>query len=517
MEIGFSRRNIGRLVLLGWAVALAWLARRQFSQADAGDTAARTRRLAPGAQYFAVYAGARQVGQLNLSVDTLVDGVRLTELMVMDLPLGDSTGQLARGSEYSLTRSLRLRHFTRTVYGIGEREKLEGNLGADSILALTNTEGPGGAGVRMRLRIPPDAMLPVMLTYRAAFSGQLRAGGRFAAPLLDLGAEGTRQIAVQVTAESTFVVPDSAVWDSVKAEWVPVTADTLRGFRLEHDAGGAPTVSWVDENGALLRQETAGGLTLVRSAFEIVRNNYRSGRVSEHSGWRRLIPGMIALTASGVAPDTLAPEHAFLRGTDSGGTVTGGSRELGGGRQQLQDDTLIVRRYTPPDTIQHDIREARSELGPSWETPVLDEGMTAAASRALAGARTPTDSAEHLTLWVARQIATDAGEVSSATAGPTLRARRGNADGKARLLATLARVSGIPARVVTGVAVLPKGTFGHAWTELWIGGWVAADPTYGHYPASASLVRLAVGQRSNPLDLLPLAASARFLPIRRPL
>ena len=85
MEIGFSRRNIGRLVLLGWAVALAWLARRQFSQGDSADTAARTRRLAPGAQYYAVYAGARQIGQLNLSVDTLVNGVRLTELMVLDL------------------------------------------------------------------------------------------------------------------------------------------------------------------------------------------------------------------------------------------------------------------------------------------------------------------------------------------------------------------------------------------------------------------------------------------------
>jgi hypothetical protein len=511
-----SRRNIGRLVLLGWAVALAWLARRQLSQGDSADTAVRTRRLAPGAQYFAVYAGARQIGQLNLSVDTLIDGVRLTELLVLDLPQGDSTAQLARGSEYALSRSLRLRQFTRTVYGVGQREKLEGTLTEDSILALANSEGPDGARARMRIRIPTDAMLAVMLPYRAAFGGHLHAGGRFEAPLLDLGSARTRSVTVTVTAESTFVVPDSAVWDRTTEEWVPATADTVRGWRLEHDAAGAPTVSWVDETGALLRQETAGGLTLVRSAFEIVRNNYRQARGGQRSEWRRAIPGMIAVSASGASPDTAAAARSFLVLRDTGAAVPGQPKALAGGRQVVQGDTVTVSRATPPDTIQHDSREARYALGPAWDTPVLDPGIAGAASRAVAGARTARDSAERLTLWVAGQVATDASETGAATAGQALRTRRGNADGKARLLATLARAVGIPARVVTGLAVLPKGSFGHAWAELWIGGWVAADPTYGHFPASASLIRLAVGERSHPVDLLPITASARFLPVRRP-
>lgn len=517
MELGLSRRNIGRLVLLGWAVALAWLARRQFSQGDSADTAARTRRLAPGAQYYAVYAGIRQIGQLNLSVDTLVDGVRLTELMVLDLPMGDSTGQLARGSEYSLSRSLRLRHFTRTVYGVGEREKLEGDLAADSLLSLADREGPNGNPSSIRFRIPGDAMLPVMLSYRAAFGGQLHTGGRFVAPLLDLGGAGVRPVIVKVTAESTFVVPDSAVWEPARGEWVAATSDTLRAWRLEHDAGGVPAVSWVDETGALLRQETAGGLTLVRSAFEIIRNNYRSVRVAERSGWRRAIPGMVALSASGTAPDTSATERSFLFVRDSGMRVPGLPHGLGGGRQALSGDTVTVSRNAPADTAQRSARDARTALGPSWDLPVLDAGMALAASRALAGAVSARDSAERLTMWVAHEIALDRGENPAATAGRTLLTRRGSPDGKARLLATLARVSGIPARVVTGLAILPKGSFGHAWTELWIGGWAAADPTYGHFPASASLLRLAVGERSNPMDLLPLAASARFLPIRRPL
>jgi len=517
MEIGLSRRNIGRLVLLGWAVALAWLARRQFYQGDSADTAARTGRLAPGAQYFAVYAGARQIGQLNLAVDTLIDGVRITELMVIDLPLGDSTGQLARSSEYALSRSLRLRHFTRTVYGLGQHEKLEGELGPDSLLSLANSEGADGPRTRTRLRVAPDMVLPAMLSYRAAFGGHLTTGRRFEVSLLDLGSGGTRPVTISVTAESTFVVPDSAQWDAAKGEWVAVTTDTLRGFRLEHDAAGAPTVSWVDETGALIRQETAGGLTLVRSAFEIVRNNYRNRRVRESSDWRREIPGLIALTASGETPDTGTAQRAFTGADGIGTGIRGPARALAGGRQTVRGDTLIVSRVTPPDTAERDIREARYELSPTWALPMLDDAVSAAAARALAGARSGPDSAARLTRWVARQVATDTGQGAPATASQALRTRRGSADGKARLLATMARVSGMPARVVTGLAVLPKGAFAHAWTEIWIDGWVAADPTYGHFPASASLVRIAVGERSHPIDLLPVAGSAHFLPIRAPL
>jgi transglutaminase-like putative cysteine protease len=98
----------------------------------------------------------------------------------------------------------------------------------------------------------------------------------------------------------------------------------------------------------------------------------------------------------------------------------------------------------------------------------------------------------------------------------TLRAGRGGPEGKARLLAAMGRAAGIPSRVVSGLALLPDGNYGHAWAELWAGRWISADPTFGQVPASASLLRLAVGGRSRPIDLVLLAGSARFLPIRTP-
>jgi hypothetical protein len=511
MHLGLTRRNIGRLVLLGWAVALAWLARREFATGSSAGMTERIKQLEPGAQYFAVLADGRQVGTLNLGVDTVVDGVRLTEQLVLDLPLGDSTRQLALGTEYGLSRALRLRWFSRTAFGIGPAERLIGSLGADSILELVNSEGEEQLAGRVRLRADPEVILPDMLPYRAAFGGHLRVGESFSVPLIELGRGRVRNLRVRVAAESTFIVPDSAAWDSVSGRFVPATSDTLRAWRLDHELSGAPTRSWVDRGGTLLLQETAGGLTLVRSAFEMVWNNYRWVRRGESSAWRRTIPGMVSLVAAGRKLDTTAAVREFYVPSDSGPAGGIGMPSLDGGRQSMRGDTLRVSRDTEREG---DAAEPRMAVGPAWDLALRGEGMHDIAAAILSRAATARDSARALTEWVARQVETDTAATALGTALNALRARRGNPDAKARLLVTLARANGIPARVVTGVAVLSEGVFAHAWSELWLGGWIAADPTFGHLPASASLIRIAIGERSRPIDLVPLVASARFLPLR---
>lgn len=514
MELGLTRRNIGRLVLLSWAVMLAWLARREFTKGEDAERNDGTTRLAPTAQFFGVYAGGRQIGQLNLTVDTLVDGVRVSELLVLDVPRGDGTRQVTRSAEYSLSRSLRLRRVRLTTSGIGPQEWLEGDVTADSTLRLVHSEAPLGTAGRSRIAVNPDDILPTTLPFRVAFSGRLHTGAEFSLPLIDLEGGGrSGQVSIRVTAESTFVVPDSAGWDSAGAEWVPATTDTIRAWRIEHDATGAPTVSWVDAGGVLVHQEIGGGVTLLRSAFEIVRDN-RQRRRSEPQSWRRSIAGMRTLTETGRVPDTLAAARSIVVRSDSGSPRWSGTRALDGGRQRTRgSDTIVITRATPPDSGES---PPPSMLGVTWDMPIGDGGITAAAKEAVAGAVSAEDSARRLTRWVARQIATDTGSTASGTALFTLGARRGSADGKARLLAAMARAQRIPARVVTGLAVFPEGSYGHAWTELWVGRWIAADPTFGHFPASASLLRLTIGSSSRPISQVFFTGSARFLPIRAP-
>ncbi|MCL2760817.1 MAG: transglutaminase-like domain-containing protein [Desulfuromonadales bacterium] len=62
------------------------------------------------------------------------------------------------------------------------------------------------------------------------------------------------------------------------------------------------------------------------------------------------------------------------------------------------------------------------------------------------------------------------------------------------IFVTSARSLNIPTRVVTGIVYVPdKGFLYHSWAEVFIGGWIAVDPTFGQIPADATHIKLAEG------------------------
>lgn len=510
MRLGLNRRNVGRLVLVAWAVALAWLARRELYRGEAAAVALGSARIEPGGAYFAVLARGRQIGQMNITVDTLVGAVRVTEILTLDLPAGDSTRPLARRTDYVLSRSLQLRGYTAQVFGGGSIDRTDGVVGEDSILTLTTFDGdpePTGQG---RFLLRPDAVLAVVLPFRVALGGRFRNGERFVMPVFDAVTGTTQPSTVRITAESTFVVADSAGWDSLANRWTGVAFDTFPSLRLEYDVATVPTVSWAESGGTIVAAEIAGGVRLERAAFEMVRNNYRVDRRVTVQHWRDSLSGARSLAAVGRAPGTAVAEARFLVVHDSAAYAPSLPAAASGGRQQVTGDTIRVLRHPPSDT---------SPPPPEalWHTPDLPmrDSLISAALRGAIGRPRPAtlaDSVRRLTLWVARQVVTDP-EAGSGSALGALRTRKGSPDAKARLLVTLARAVGIPARVANGLAIDSSAALAHSWAELWVAGWHAADPTYGHYPASTSLVRITTDRRSRPLELFPLVASARFLPI----
>lgn len=510
MRLGLNRRNVGRLVLVAWAVALAWLARRELYRGEAAAVALGSARIEPGGAYFAVLARGRQIGQINITVDTLPGAVRVTEILTLDLPDGDSTRPLARRTDYVLSRSLQLRGYTAQVFGEGSIDRTDGVVGEDSILTLTTFDGerePTGQG---RFLLRPDAVLAVVLPFRVALGGRFRNGERFVMPVFDAVTGTTQQSSVRITAESTFVVADSAAWDSLTNQWAGIAFDTFPSLRLEYDVASVPMVSWAESGGTIVAAEIAGGVRLERAAFEMVRNNYRMDRRGSAQHWRDSLSGARSLAAIGRAPGTAAAEARFLVVHDSAADAPSLPAAASGGRQQITGDTILVLRHPPSDT---------SPPPPEalWHTPDIPmrDSLIVAALRSAIGRPRPgtlADSVRRLTTWVARQVATDP-EAGSGSALGALRTRKGSPDAKARLLVTLARAAGIPARVANGLAIDSSAALAHSWAELWVGGWHAADPTYGHYPASTSLVRITTDRRSRPLELFPLVASARFLPI----
>jgi transglutaminase-like putative cysteine protease len=119
--------------------------------------------------------------------------------------------------------------------------------------------------------------------------------------------------------------------------------------------------------------------------------------------------------------------------------------------------------------------------------------------------RDPARMAARLVAWVADSIRR-APDPLVPRAATVLRERQADVDGHTVLLVALARASGLPARPVSGILLAGERFYFHSWAEVYLGGWVPVDPTWGEFPATANRIRLGIGTLARPLDLLPLVA-----------
>jgi hypothetical protein len=116
---------------------------------------------------------------------------------------------------------------------------------------------------------------------------------------------------------------------------------------------------------------------------------------------------------------------------------------------------------------------------------VNDAEISATARQLTADLENQHDIVEALYRFVAKDIKNDPVEGPSVTAIECLRNRRGDRLAQSRLLLTLLRNRGIPARLVTGL-VLANGSEQpqHYWVEAWLssyGNWLPMCPFYQHF------------------------------------
>ena len=510
MKLGtFNRRAVAQLVLVTWAGALAWLARRELGKSEADTIAEATIRLNPEALFFSVKAGRYQIGYASVTVDTVATGFALSEVLALDVPDADSVRRVTRRTELTLSRSLRLRSFGRTITGGGLFEEFTGAVSGDSLLKLAKRDGRDQPPIEWSLPLGGDIVLPEVLPYRLAFGKRLEVGRRVEANVFDMNTGTINRVSFAATAESTFVVADSAVDRGNGHRWVPIRYDTVKAFRIEHEAAGTPTVTWVDQHGGLVRTEAALGIRLERSAFELVSFNYRQAVVAGGSEHHRLVPGMRTALEAGVIPEPgdhfdyrilsepierfLLPRTAWLAGGRQ--ATTGDSRLSIGGPKQVAPGS------------------AHSE----YLDPANGSAPIGASIRALAHditARSGADPLPDLVRWVAKNIRPDARASAAIFPEHVLGIKSAGAEGHAELLVALCRALGMAGRVVSGVLVQHGKIYGHTWAEVESAGrWLAVDPTFGHIPASGRLIRASIGSGSRPIDLVPLLGSATFEPI----
>ena len=504
-----TRRGWAIAILVAWGASLGWLVKREFFRTTGARLTEAALAIPPGAMFYRLELGGQQVGFASSTVDTLPDTIRVQDVLVLDVPaLGRLYRTTARSSA-TLTRTLRLQTVDVTFDGDAGRFAARGEVIGDTLLRVTVVSAGDSQTTRIELTRP--IVLPALLPLRLAFGGELKPGRTYPIRLFDPLLLAERDVVVTIAAESTLVVADSADYDSTAMAWVPVRFDTVRAFRIEQESQGLTVSAWIDAQGRVVRATSPVGFTMERSAFEIAYENFRrrdTARVARASAETQ--PGdIIATTAIAAAGTAVRPEVTpVLRVRLMGVSLDG--FDLSGGRQQLVGDTLVVTR------------EPEAVLRASYRLPARDTGLAAflqpepliqstdprlrAQARQILGGgreRNPAKAAELLTRWVYSHLDKEV-TVSVPSAVQVLERRRGDCNEHAVLYVALARAVGLPARLAAGLVYLRGRFYYHAWPEVYLGDWVAVDPTFGQFPADAAHLRFAVGGLARQVELVRL-------------
>jgi hypothetical protein len=491
-----NRRRWVIAILTAWVLSLGWLVKREVFRPTGARLAAAALAVAPGALFYRLAVGGQQIGYASTTLDTLPDSIRVENVFVIDVA---ALGKLRRTSVRSvamLSRALRLASIETTYDGDLGQFVARGRVVGDSVFSMTIVSEGDSQMTRIPLRGP--ITLPTLLPLRLAFGGELRSGRSYAARLFDPLLLTGRDVTAQVASESTLVVSDSADLDSTTMVWLPEHFDTVRAFRIDHDASGVPTSSWIDAQGRLVLT-TSKDFTMERAAFEIAYENFRrrdTARVARNSaapGPGEIVP--VTALVAGVRAEPPLPSRARMRvrlnGRDTLELVQAGAAQAHASPYRLPSrDTALARWLAPEPLIQS-----------------RDPRIAAQARQIIGRERSPSRVAGLLLHWVHRSLQRSvplAGGAGVPSAVKVLETRRGDCNAATTLFVALARSAGLPARTVAGLLYLDGRFYYHAWAEVYLANWIAVDPMFDQFPADAAHLPIATGGLARQIELVPL-------------
>jgi hypothetical protein len=495
-------------VLLGaWAVALAGLVNRDIVRTSGERMAELALRVNPGNVFYAVEQEGRHIGYASSTIDTLADTLVIRDLLVADLAVAGKLTRTTARTQINMTRSLALRSFIVDIGTAATPVRVSGRAEGDTSIAYV-MESNGVVQDTQRVRVNGPIVLPTLLPLAAILRDDPHVGGTGTFRTFDPSTLASKDVTLEIVAESLFTVVDSAQKDIRTNQYVPALRDTVRAWRLA-TKGGTDFTGWVDAQGRIVETAPIAGLRMRRMAYEIAFENWRAASPTGAgaAGDQRDI-----LTATAIASNVALPANglAHLKVRLTAPSLKG--FDLAGGRQALHGDTVTISREGAA-TLEASYR--LMQLTPEFRTRFRDALgggpgiqarvplMVRTAMQIVRTERDPRAIVERIMNWMRDSVRKEP-TISIPDALQVLGSRRGDCNEHAQLFTALARAMDVPTRVAAGLAYVNGKFYYHAWAEVYLDDWVAVDPTFGQFPADAAHVRLVIGGLDRQAQLLQL-------------
>jgi transglutaminase-like putative cysteine protease len=160
----------------------------------------------------------------------------------------------------------------------------------------------------------------------------------------------------------------------------------------------------------------------------------------------------------------------------------------------LEIDIPVMDREVAPNLPMQDLYN-NGELAQFLKSTVYIQAehpaIRAKAIEVLDGETNSWKSAEKLCRWVYQNIRDKNLKIGFGSALQTLESLEGDCTEHTVLMIAMARAVGIPARVCAGLVFQCDAFYYHFWPEVYVGKWVAMEPTLGQIQADANHIQLA--------------------------
>ncbi|MFI5322499.1 MAG: transglutaminase-like domain-containing protein [Thermodesulfobacteriota bacterium] len=420
---------------------------------------------------FSIYSQGRKIGYTYDSEKYSGEITEVTEKTGLKVKLLDNVEDLATEAHYRL-RGYNLLSFdfkyispSGNVTATGVREGKSLKIKINSISGQSEMVIPAGKN------LIPDSLLPGWLSSKSPEPGK-----EYNVPVLD---------PISVIAGSGGAVPYSENRIAARERVDLPYLGSFDAWRVESEITGVRITSWITDDGKLIKQTTPPGMTALLE---------KNGSDPDKGITEFDITESTSIHTDKELKDAREIKHmkVEIEGLDSddGFELSDGYRQSSQGNivEINAGDITRVKSYKIPN---------RDPLLAPYLKPYNsiqsdDKEIISKSREILAGENDSIKAAEKLNKWVYTNLK-KTGTASIPNARDVLKTRSGDCNEHSALFAALARAAGIPTKIVSGTIYLDGRFYYHAWNEVYVGEWIAVDPTFGQVPADATHIKLVSG------------------------
>jgi len=288
-------------------------------------------------------------------------------------------------------------------------------------------------------------------------------------------------------------------------EEVDVLGERRQGVKVRITYMGIESFLWLDDAYRLIKESTPTmGIEMIPISKEEALAEIPPDEAVD-------IISFFSVKLSKPIPDPRALKFIRLRLSE----ITSEDLKLGDDYQKLCSEEPLIIETTLPDLedvpeLKLPLNEESEYLKPSVYIQSDHPEIIAQAKKFIGDSKDAKEAVGKLVSGVYHYVKKNP-TASMPSALDVLKTREGDCNEHSILFTALARAIGIPSKIYVGLVNLyGDAYYYHAWCAVWLGKWIAVDPTFNQYPADVGHLKLKEGEISEQAKVLKVVGRLKI-------